>query len=253
MKKKCIHSSFENQSQLLEKTVADFDTIGSVFGNQNRNTIRVVSFGDLSLNIKSFKAPGLIKKIIYGNFRKTKAERSYNYANNLLDKNIGTPKPIAYFENFDTLGLTTSFYISEHLEVDLTFRELVEQPNFPDHELILRQFVRFTHKLHEAEILFKDHSPGNTLIKKEQNQYYFYLVDLNRMDFKSLSFKERMGNFSRLTPKKEMIAVMSDEYAQITGMDYELVFMEMWKQTSKFQEKFFRKRRLKKKLFFWRK
>ncbi len=252
MKKKSIHSSFENLRVLLEKTIVDFDSIGNVFGNQNRNTIKVVPLGDLLLNIKSFKPPSLLNKIIYGHFRKSKAIRSYNYANKLIEKGIGTPQPIACFENSDIIGLTNSFYVSEHINADLTFRELVEEPDFIDHEQILRQFVRFTHQLHEADILFKDHSPGNTLILKKEGIYNFYLVDLNRMDFKSLSFQERMKNFSRLTPKKDMIAVMSDEYAQITGMEYQLVFTEMWKQTSKFQEKFFRKRRLKRKFIFWK-
>ena len=117
----------------------------------------------------------------------------------------------------------------------------------------MRKFIHFTHKLHENNILFKDHSPGNTLIKKINNDYHFYLVDLNRMSFKSLSFSERMKNFSRLTPKKEMIEIMSNEYAQLTNKDYDVVFNEMWKHTAEFQKKYFRKRRLKKKLKFWKK
>ena len=252
MKKIITASKFELDKESLLNLISNFDSIGNVFGNQNRNTIKVVSFGDLLLNIKSFKPPGLLNKIIYGHFRKTKAVRSYNYANTLIEKGIGTPQPIACLEDSDIIGLTNSFYVSEHINADLTFRELVEEPDFIDHEQILRQFVRFTHQLHEAEILFKDHSPGNTLILKKGDRYNFYLVDLNRMDFKNLTFQERMKNFSRLTPKKEMISVMSDEYASLTGMDYQLVFNEMWKQTSKFQEKFFRKRRLKRKFLFWK-
>ena len=50
-----------------------------------------------------------------------------------------------------------------------------------------------------------------------------------------------------------MIEVMSNEYAQITGNDFNLVFNEMWKQTEMFQEKFARKKRLKKKFKFWEK
>lgn len=237
----------------LLKILINFGKLGTVLGDQKRNEIRVVDFENTKLNIKSFKKPGVINKLVYGFFRKSKAERSYKYASLLKEKNIGTPEPIAYSENKDLLGLNESYYISEHINADLTFRELVKQPDFINHETILRKFVHFTHSLHENNILFNDHSPGNTLIKKEDNQYLFYLVDLNRMTFKSLDFSERMKNFSRLTPKKEMIEVMSDEYAQITGKDFTLVFNEMWKHTTEFQEKFARKKRLKKKFKFWSK
>ena len=47
-----------------------------------------------------------------------------------------------------------------------TYRELITFPNYPDREEILRQFTAFTKQLHDNGVLFKDHSPGNTLIKK---------------------------------------------------------------------------------------
>lgn len=253
MKKIIIAPEFEQSRDSLIEIIENFTTKGYVLGNQPRNEIRVVKMGEKNLNIKSFKKPGIINKLIYGYFRKSKAERSYKFGCILKEKKIGTPEPIAYFENKTLLGLDNSYYVSEHLDALLTYKELVSEPDFPNHETILRKFVHFTHSLHENNILFKDHSPGNTLIKKEKDDYSFYLVDLNRMTFKSLSFLERMRNFSRLTPKKEMIEIMSDEYAKITGKDFTVVFNEMWKQTAEFQEKFFRKKRLKKKFKFWAK
>lgn len=243
-----VSPDFDNQQKELEHILNNFDSIGEVFGNQNRNTIRVIDFYDIKLNIKSFKAPKTFNSFIYRYIRKSKAERSFMYANILASKGIGTPKPIAFFENNSITGLKESYYISEHINADLTYRELVEQPDFDNHEAILREFVHFTHSLHENKILFNDHSPGNTLIKKNKNTYDFYLVDLNRMSFKELSFPERMKNFSRLTPKEEMVGIMSDEYSKITGISYQKVFSLMWGLTSKFQEKFFRKKRLKKTL-----
>jgi hypothetical protein len=55
----------------------------------------------------------------------------------------------------------------------LTFRELVEVPDYPDHENILRQFTKFTFNLHEKELNFR--SSGNTLIKKvSDDEYNFF-------------------------------------------------------------------------------
>ena len=253
MKRITISSRFKNHTIGLKKIISNFSNEGYILGDQPRNEIRVINFNDVTLNIKSFKKPGFLNKVIYGYIRKSKAERSYNYASILKENGIGTPEPIAYFENKSITGLNDSYYISEHINADLTFRELVTDPNFPNNEKILREFVHFTHSLHENNILFKDHSPGNTLVVKTKDVYAFYLVDLNRMNFKQLSFSERMKNFSRLTPKKEMIATMSDEYAKITLRDYDTIFNEMWKYTAEFQEKYARKKRLKKKFLFWKK
>ena len=101
--------------------------------------------------------------------------------------------------------------------------------------------------------IFLDHSPGNTLIKKMDHDYNFYLVDLNRMAFKNLDFETRIKNFSKLTIHKSMVEVMSDEYAKCSGESYDTIFNLMWKFTEDFQNKYHRKRRLKKKLKFWKK
>jgi hypothetical protein len=73
----------------------------------------------------------------------------------LLENGIGTPQPLAYYENYNSIGLRDSYYVSEHLETELTFRELVEVPDYPDHENILRQFTKFTFNLHEKELNFR--------------------------------------------------------------------------------------------------
>ena len=133
-------------------------------------------------------------------------------------------------------------------------REIIEK--FEDEaqkESVLRAFTRFTYELHEKNIEFLDHSPGNTLIQIDGDQFEFFLVDLNRMNFKRLDFKQRMKNFARLTPNKEMIKIMANEYAIITAWNENEVFETMWGYTQEFQEKFLRKKRLKKKLKFWKK
>lgn len=251
---KKIQTDFISKTNLLDEIIESFDTTGEPLGDGERNKIRITNFGGQTINIKSFKKPKLINKIAYRYFRKSKAERSYTYANRLHANGIGTPQPIGYYAFYDHIGIRDSYYISKHMSYDLTYRELVTHPDYPDHETILRQFTHFTHALHEKGIFFKDHSPGNTLIKKNGDSYDFYLVDLNRMDFmESMSFDLRMKNFSRLTPKKEMVAIMSDEYAKITQWDYDQIHQKMWELTDQFQQKYYRKIRLKKKYLFWRK
>lgn len=249
-----IHSHFLKHKSKLLSCIENFDMTGILFGDGKRNKIKLFDLDSLTINIKSFKIPNLINKIAYKYFRKSKARRSYEYATNLLEKGIGTPQPIAFFENYSWLGLKESYYASEHLQTELTFRELVEIPDYPDHSTILRQFTRFSFNLHEKGIEFLDHSPGNTLIKKvSEKQYEFFLVDLNRMNFHAqMDVNMRMKNLSRLTPKKEMIEIMSDEYAKLYNKSFKEVFDIMWYYTCEFQEKYHRKRRLKAKYFFWK-
>ncbi len=223
---------------------------GKIFGDGTRNTIKIFELDGKLINIKSFKIPVLINKIAYRYFRKSKARRSFEFAQILLKKNIGTPRPIAFYEESSFPGLRKSYYVSEHMKYDLTFRELITIPDYPDHENILRQFTHFCFELHEKGIEFLDHSPGNTLIKKTSaNKYDFYLVDLNRMRFhKSMGMDLRLKNLQRLTPKKEMIEIMSSEYAKWYGVPEEIIFKALWDKTITFKEKFDRKKRLKKKL-----
>jgi hypothetical protein len=237
----------------IASLIKNFDTSGKLL-SKGRNTIKLFTLNGNEINIKSFKVPIFINRIAYKYFRKSKARRSFEFAQILLKKNIGTPEPLAFYEESSFTGLTKSFYVSRHLEVDLTFRELIHIPDYPDHENILRQFAHFCFELHEKGIEFLDHSPGNTLIKKtEAGLYKFYLVDLNRMRFrKSMDFELRMKNLQRLTSKRELIEVMSNEYAKWYDKPEEIVFKTLWEKTSTFHEKFERKRRIKKKLKAWK-
>ncbi|MGM0390172.1 MAG: lipopolysaccharide kinase InaA family protein [Bacteroidota bacterium] len=243
---------YQDKKEEILHFIQFFNEEGTLLNDGKRNLLKIFEFEGEKINIKSFKIPNPVNKIVYRFFRKSKAERSFTYAEYLISKNIGTPYPIAFAERKSGFTFQDSYYISEHLEYDLTFRELVNDPNYPQREEILRAFTRFTYELHEKKIEFLDHSPGNTLIQMHKGNYKFFLVDLNRMNFKKLNFEERMKNFSRLTPKKEMIEVMSNEYASLINKPEAEVFEEMWMYTNDFQKKFRRKKELKKKLKFWK-
>lgn len=247
---KVIHPEFRDRSEEITGIIKNFETQGTIFISGKRNKIKLFDLGRLTVNVKSFKVPNVINKIVYRFFRKSKARRSYEFACTLLEKGIGTPQPIAYFENRTPFSLQDSYYMSEQLQADLTFRELIEVPDYPEHEIILRQFTQFTYRLHELGIEFLDHTPGNTLIKKAGHEHYeFFLVDLNRMQFHSrMSFRQRIINMAKLTPEPRLVEVMCDEYAKLYGRPYDEVHRLMVKYTQYFSNRFHRKRALKRKL-----
>ncbi len=249
---KSIHKDFKTHETFFDGIISNFDSEGEPFGNQDRNSLKLFDLNGKSINVKSFRIPNVINQVAYRFFRKSKAQRSFEYANWLQSLEIGTPQPLAYYEYKTTLLFKKSYYISEQQDCDLTYRELTTDFEYPDHENILRAFTRFTYKLHQKKVYFLDHSPGNTLIKKVGNSYEFYLVDLNRMEFKALDFETRIKNFAKLTTHKFMVEIMSDEYAKCSGEDFNQVFNLMWSSTEAFQNKYHRKRRLKNKILFWR-
>ena len=241
-----LNKNFEHLENDLLEIISNYNNFENAFGTGKRNSIKKIDLGDRVIVVKSFKIPSLINKLAYRFLRSSKAQRSYEYATKLIELGIKTPTPIAFIEYFSILGLSKSYYISEFVNYKLTFRDLTNQPNYPKREKILRAFTKFTFDLHEKGIRFLDHSPGNTLILEKNVEYDFYLVDLNRMHFGILNFKERMKNFSRLTPMREMFEIMSDEYAKLYGKKQEIVFESMWNYRKKFEAKLTRKKRLKK-------
>jgi len=169
-----IHSDFKGDQSFFDDIISNFDTKGENFGNQDRNSLKLFDLKGLTVNVKSFKVPNAINQIAYKFFRKSKAERSYKYAN----------------------------------------------------------------------------SPGNTLIQLQNGDYKFYLVDLNRMRFETMNFEARIKNMSRLTIDDALVRIMSDEYAKLSGTNFDKVYNALCDSIDAFQRKLVRRKELKKKLLF---
>ena len=193
-----IHQEYSHIATKLMDVLHNFSKKGEYVTKGERNVIKMVKIQGNSLNIKKFKTPNAFQSLVYQYIRDSKAKRSFEYASKLIDFGIKTPFPVAYLEVFSG-GLKESYYVSEHVNYDFDFRELIHNPRFKKRNEILRQFTQFTFKLHENGINFLDHSPGNTLIMDDGNDNYdFYLIDLNRMRFENMTFEKRMHNFRRL-------------------------------------------------------
>ncbi|HAT63556.1 MAG TPA: lipopolysaccharide kinase, partial [Flavobacteriaceae bacterium] len=139
-----------------------------------------------------------------------------------------------------------------HLEYDFDFRVLNHNPKWPNRKEILEQMATFTFQLHERNINFMDHSPGNTLIiEKDKGKYEFYLIDLNRIRFERMNFHQRMKNFRRLWLSKTMINIMVPIYAKLYGTTEAETHTLMTFYSRKFQRKVNSKkmRKRKKRIF----
>jgi len=187
-----------------------------------RNEIKVINHQNIDLVVKSFKIPNILNRVIYTFICNTKAKKSYEYSLKIEDF---TPKPIGYIEFYENFLLKSSYFVSEKFDYDFTIREVLLEENFPQKEQICKSFALFTYFLHEKGIYHLDYSPGNILIKKQNGEFIFKIVDINRMKFISLDINLRMKNFSKLWAKDEDLKIIVKEYAKIANKDEkELIF-----------------------------
>lgn len=215
-------------------TLKNFNTNGTIIGDGNRNVIKFFEINGLLFNFKSFKQHNIINRHVYKFYRKSKARRSFEYAHLLLDKNFYTPKPVAYIENYDFIGLTSSYYISEHLENSFTLADILFDNGLPGRTEIIKEYTALIYNLHENGIQFIDNTAGNFLIIKENGVYRFYIVDLNRMNFYDhIGIHKRINNFAKLTPDEEVMNIISEEYASLSGLSSAYFFKKLKEASNK--------------------
>ena len=186
---------------------------------KSRNEVKVFKVGNFLLNVKAFRIPNPINRIVYVYLRGSKAARSFQNARKFFALDIPTPQAVGFVDFIEGGILTNSYYISIHHHYDYTLRDALKfQVNLRDE--ILRQWVRFTYlKLHKNGIFHLDYSPGNTLITPNEGHYEFSIVDLNRLEFGAVNFEKGLSNFCRLEADHKALNLIGTEYALLRGED----------------------------------
>ena len=184
-----------------------------------RNTLKTFEVKGYKIVVKSFHKPNLINRLIYGNFRKSKAHRSYEYALKLIGLGIGTPIPIGFYEQKCVFLFSRSYYASLQSACTHQFTDLISNPGFPEKESVLKAIGNFTAFIHEKGICHKDYSAGNLLFKKNGGNIEIELIDLNRIEFGTVDMEKGCRNFERLNIDAESLEIMAREYAVARGFD----------------------------------
>ncbi len=237
-----IQDNYIELKPAINKIIDDFDSRGELIKG-SRNTIKKINIDNLVINIKRFKIPNILNKIIYTFFRSSKANRSYNYAKKLIDNGIMSPEPIGFYDIFKFGLIHQSYYVSENIDYDYDMEFVFTNIELDSRDEIIKKFTYFTHNLHENGIMFLDHSRSNTLVKKHNDDFKFYLIDLNRMKFKTLSIDERFKNFRRLKLNNEILEKVSGFYSEIVNVEKQIIFNKIKKYSDDFENgRKFRKR-----------
>ncbi len=215
--KTVINPRYENLRDFITSLPGEF-TRGGQYVHKGRNEIKVFEAGGLHLNVKRYRIPLFINRLIYAYFRAPKAERAYTYALRLLEKQIRTPEPVAYMIEKKNGILGYSYFISIQMPYSRRFYEFGDAP-LTGNEDIIRAFARYTASLHEAGIYHKDYSPGNILFDTVEGKPEFCIVDINRMEFGKVDIKKGCANFARLWGQKHFFLLLACEYAKARGFD----------------------------------
>lgn len=233
MKKVTISNQYESFRLFINNIEKHFLTEGE-WMRDDRNQLKRIQVEGYDLCVKSFGRATVFNRLMYSYFRKSKARRSYEYAQRLVQLGIGTPAPVAYVEVYNRLHfMTRSYYVSLYADNVISLTDVLSD-EVPGKHVILRDFVRFvTDKVHRNGVCHRDFNGTNVLVEKNGvNKYHFMLVDLNRVKFgKPLNYHNGLRNLQQVHFNPVYLAELARYYARVKKADendtiYELLFMK---------------------------
>lgn len=211
-----VHANFEELSLFIYNLPAQFEKEGEII-YKGRNQLKKYTVAGHELIVKSYRRPIFINRIIYGLFRASKAERSYEYALKFLNAGIGSPFPVGFINVKRGFLLDTSYFVSLKSECDCQYTDFKNQ-KFVHENAILEAIGRTTAVMHEQGFLHKDYSAGNILFRDEV-PVPIEIIDLNRMRFRKIDMQTGCKNFERLPGSPQMFTAMGKAYAHERNMD----------------------------------
>lgn len=179
-----VHPDYRYLEPQLRKIVSGDYTVEKVFCKK-RNIVEKVVLAGRPFVVKTFKRPTLANCFIYTFFRKSKAQRAYEYALMLLEKGVKTPFPVAYIEVKKNGFFHTGYFVAEYFDAPTLSSIIPGQYSWDELSRIGSSFISFTISLQEKRILPLDYNPGNIFYFPDEKSggYNFALTDINRMRF----------------------------------------------------------------------
>jgi len=238
-----LHPNFQHFQEELFNIKKVFAQDNEVI-HQARNVLKIVPLHGIDTVIKAFRIPNAINQFAYAYIRKSKAYKSYFNALELEKLGVNTPSPIGFIEFYRNGFFKESYFLSKKFDYELTMAEIRDNPPV-DKIAILKAFTKFSFEIHQKGVWHVDYSGGNILINRQDDGYHFSLVDINRMEFRSISGYEGLENFNKFWFNEEDLTLIAIEYASLANLDERKAIEEIIFQDKKLKEHVLRRRKFK--------
>ena len=235
-RKVVVSADFANTTYFVRALNALFDYDGGTILHDKRNQLRLFRFYNHEVIVKSYAIPNPLNRLVYGFLRKSKAQRSYEYAQMLRSHEIGSPEPVAWYTERQGIFFSRSYYVCLKSELPYTYNDLMSD-TLPQEaqERYLTAIAQTVARMHELGYLHRDLSRGNILFGKgDDGRVHVEIIDLNRIRFRQVTPQMGCANLSErlpATPWQRM--VLGSAYATARNLDADWCVQQM--QTSSSQ------------------
>ncbi len=243
MQKYELSSQFENfKDSLLNIKEIFAHNDNSI--HQARNVLKIIPINGEDIVVKAFRIPNIINQFAYAYIRNSKANKSFHNASKLEELGLNTPAPIGFIEFYEGGLLKESFFLSKHYPYELTMAN-VRDDDLVDKKMILKAFGEFTYELHKKGVWHIDYSGGNILINRLEDGYEFSLVDINRMEFKTINAYDGLENFNKLWLEEDDLKTLASSYAEVAKLDTAIAIEKIIEEDKKLKAHVLRRRKIK--------
>lgn len=240
-----INGKFDYMIEYIKSIHQIFEKEGTTIYD-SRNLIKVFKEPKgLLINVKRYHVPSSINRYVYSfGIRKPKGLRAYRYPAKLLNNGIETPEPIAYIEERQHGILGYSYFVSVQCSYTHTMYEVADAKE-GSYERLASALAKYVAHMHDKGMMHLDFSPGNILWEEINDDYYFSVVDINRMYFGKVNMKKGCNNLKRLWGPKKFFIMLVQEYAKYRGFDVDEAVNIALKKRAKFWKHYSRKHPIK--------
>lgn len=229
-----IHPTYEHLRDWIEQIPVLFATSGRVIYDA-RNQIRVIMGPDgTEYNVKRFRVPHLLNRLVYTWMRAPKAVRAYRNALRLTELDIPTPEAVACILCSHGGLLGESFLITRQSSLTSTMVRIAQ--GMTGQEELVVAFAQMTARMHEQGVLHRDYSPQNILCDRVDGRWQFDIVDINRLRFGEVGMHDGCRSFARLWGKEDFFTLLAREYAKARGFDPDACVAEVLAARKRFWE-----------------
>lgn len=184
---------------------------------RDRNVLRTLEVGGLTLCIKKYALPSLTGRIAQRIYKSSKGKKAYFRPLELRERGFESPEPVAFVRYSKGLLRNNTYFVCLHSNYRYNMMDALTLPYDERCELI-HHFANFAARLHEGGFLHRDFSSSNVLYDRVDGKYHFSLIDTNSIRIgKAISVEKGCENLLQLSGDDEFFTQLAKEYAIARG------------------------------------